>query len=120
MDSQPETTLGDALIAALEAGAAEGGDKRCPKEQTALIAFIAVARPDDTKEVPHLWLITQPQSIGGENPVSLLRQAYDATPGRGDGTPRLVWWSITLIAPLLGGLALWTTLRRRRRGVQRS
>ena len=126
VDSRPETTLGDALIAALEAGAAEGGDKRCPKEQTALTAFIAVARPDDTEEIPHLWLATQPQSIGGENPVSLLRQAYDATQpphdetlGGSDGTPRLVWWPIALIAPLLGGLALWTTLRRRRGGVQR-
>ena len=126
VDNQPETTLGDALIAALEAGAAEGGDKRCPKKQTALTAFIAVARPDDTEEVPHLWLATQPQSIDGENPVSLLRQAYDATQpphdetlGGSDGTPRLVWWPIALIAPLLGGAVLWTTLRRRRGGVQR-
>ncbi len=70
VDSQPETTLGDALIAALEAGASEGGDRRCPKEQTALTAFIAVARPDDTAEVPHLWLATQPQSVGGQAPFS--------------------------------------------------
>lgn len=120
--SSPKATLGDALMAGLEAGSAMGGDKRCPKEQSALTAFITVVRSDDTAEVPHLWLATQPQERGGENPVKLLRAAYDdmqaildATPPGGDGAPPGALWISVLIVPLLAGFLLWITLRKRRR-----
>ena len=39
VSGRPGATLGDALMSALEAGAVEGGDKRCPKSQSALRGF---------------------------------------------------------------------------------
>ena len=121
VSGQASATLADALMAALEAGSAEGGDRRCPSDQTALLAFIAVARPDDRGE-PYLWLAAPSQSIGGDNPVTLLRRAYDArhppateTGQDDDGVPGPVWWALALLALLVVGGALWT-LHQRRRG----
>ena len=111
---RPEAALSDALVAALEAGAAAGGDKRCPREQAALAAFVAVAHPDDTGEAPSLWVAAGPQERGEESPVRLLREAYDA----GEPSPgaisvvsdvgRHVWWLAGLLALLLIIRALWT------------
>lgn len=69
-------TLADRLLLALEAGAAAGGDARCPG-QTALSAFLIVAGPDDRRDAQHLRLSVNGQSEGGANPVALLRQRYD-------------------------------------------
>src|SRR5690606_6737074 len=49
-------TLADRLMAALEAGSAQGGDNRCSQEQSALAAVIMVARPDDPMDSPYLDL----------------------------------------------------------------
>jgi uncharacterized Ntn-hydrolase superfamily protein len=68
--------LADRLLLALEAGAAAGGDARCPG-QTALSAFLIVAGPDDRRDAQHLRLYVNGQAQGGSNPVVLLRQRYD-------------------------------------------
>ena len=113
---RPGATLGDALMSALEAGAAEGGDKRCPKLQSALAAFIVVVRADDVENIPHLWFAAPPQRRGGANPVKLLRESYDGTPSAlqvtpsSEGTP-LYWWAVAILAPALVGLAFWAARR---------
>jgi uncharacterized Ntn-hydrolase superfamily protein len=68
--------LADRLLLALEAGAAAGGDARCPG-QSALSAFLVVAGPDDRRDAQHLRLYVNGQSEHGANPVTLLRQRYD-------------------------------------------
>ena len=70
-------TLADRLMVALEAGAAQGGDNRCSEEQTALAAVLKVARPGDTQESAYIDLRIPSEPMGGENPVELLRAAYD-------------------------------------------
>ena len=123
--SRPQTSLGDALMGALEAGAAQGGDKRCPKGQAALTAFIVVARADDAAAVPHLWLAAPPQRVGEAAPVQLLREEYDRMQGSEDRPPeggeegrRVVWWMVGFFAALAATFVLWTTghiLGRRKR-----
>ena len=51
------------LIAALEAGANEGGDARCDEERAALSAFVAVAQRDDPPGQPTLYLVA-PRAFG--------------------------------------------------------
>jgi uncharacterized Ntn-hydrolase superfamily protein len=68
--------LADRLLAALEAGAARGGDLRCGA-QRARSAFLLVAKPDDDARLPTVRLnITGSEAEGG-NPLPLLRRAYD-------------------------------------------
>jgi uncharacterized Ntn-hydrolase superfamily protein len=55
--------LAERLLGALEAGAARGGDNRCPRERAALTAFVAVARPGDPAEAPSLFLVA-PRAFG--------------------------------------------------------
>ena len=55
--------LAERLLRALEAGAARGGDKRCPRERAALTAFVAVARPEDPADAPSLFLVA-PRAFG--------------------------------------------------------
>jgi len=88
--------LGERLLAALEAGSAAGGDKRCAKSLSALSAFLAVARPDDSARVPYLrllvpyagetdasrWtflrqLVCPVQGEVSQNPVRRLRERYE-------------------------------------------
>ena len=69
--------LADRLLLALEAGAARGGDRRCSKEQSALSAFLIVARPDDSGTAPWLRLVAPDQAKGEANPVRLLRQVFE-------------------------------------------
>lgn len=66
--------LAVSLFVALEAGAKAGGDRRCSAEQTALSAFLIVARPADPPGQPFLRLVAPDQTAGGENPVALLRK----------------------------------------------
>lgn len=70
-------TLADRLMVALEAGAAQGGDNRCSEEQSALAAVIQVAGPGDAKGAFTLDLRIPSQPLDGDNPVLLLRAAYD-------------------------------------------
>ena len=55
--------LAERLLRALEAGAARGGDNRCPRERAALTAFVAVARPGDPADAPSLFLVA-PRAFG--------------------------------------------------------
>jgi uncharacterized Ntn-hydrolase superfamily protein len=71
-------TLADRLMLALEAGAAQGGDNRCSERQSALAAALRVAAPGDDPDAPTLDLRIPSQAEGGDNPVALLRVAYDA------------------------------------------
>jgi len=73
-----DCALGERLLRALEAGAAAGGDRRCSQEQTALSAFLLVARPKDLEEMPTLRLVVPAREEGGANPVEQLRHEYDA------------------------------------------
>lgn len=69
-------TLADRLLLALEAGAAAGGEARCPG-QTALSAFLIVAGPNDRRDAQHLRLYVNGQAAAGANPVGVLRERYD-------------------------------------------
>lgn len=71
-----EMSLADRLMAALEAGASEGGDSRCGL-QKARSAFIVVARPEDDAQSPSLRINIPGQEEGGANPIKLLRKEYD-------------------------------------------
>lgn len=114
--ADPGAGLPDALLAGMEAGSAEGGDRRCPREQAALVAFMAVSHRDDVGEAPRLWLATEPQAVGGANPVVLLRQAYDRTlsddAGSGNRINSAALWALALVASLIVGAGLWTAFRR--------
>ena len=66
-------SFADRLMAALEAGAAAGGDRRCGK-QNARSAFIIVANPTDDESSPYLNLKRKAYFA---NPIDLLRQTYD-------------------------------------------
>lgn len=70
-------TLADRLMLALEAGATQGGDDRCSLEQTALAATLQVGYPGDDPDALTLDLRIASQPEGGDNPVVLLRAAYD-------------------------------------------
>lgn len=69
--------LGERLLRALEAGGLAGGDRRCSAEQTALSAFLLVARPEDAEDAPSLRLVVPEQPKDGANPVEQLRHEYD-------------------------------------------
>lgn len=123
---QPGAVLSDGLLAALEAGAMQGGDNRCPREQTAQSAFLAVARSSDEGDSLSRWLTVPPQDIGEENPVVLLRQAYDRgessqveVNGIGsDDLPLLLWGLVALVLALVlasGVVVFWIVRRRGRR-----
>jgi len=72
----PARPLAERLLAALEAGAASGGDRRCGR-QTARSAYLVVARPGDSASSPTVRIVVPGQSEGGPNPVHLLRQRYE-------------------------------------------
>ena len=58
--------LSDGLVAALEAGAMQGGDSRCPREQAAQSAFLAVARTSDQGDSLSRWLTVPPQGMANK------------------------------------------------------
>jgi uncharacterized Ntn-hydrolase superfamily protein len=67
-----------ALLNALEAGAREGGDSRCAPEQSALSAFVFVAKPDDAANAITVRVIAPEQPAGAGNPVLMLREMLRA------------------------------------------
>jgi uncharacterized Ntn-hydrolase superfamily protein len=69
--------LAERLLLALEAGAAQGGDRRCGA-QTAQSAYLVVARSGDPPQRPSIRYIVPGQGDSGRNPVSLLRSSFDA------------------------------------------
>jgi len=92
------------LLAALEAGARAGGDRRCAVELGSLTAFVAVAQPSDARGEPSLRVVRsrpdEPPSdlwdelrrrfrpepgTAEENPVLLLRRAFDVERSAGRG-----------------------------------
>ncbi|MGI8671529.1 MAG: DUF1028 domain-containing protein [Luteitalea sp.] len=78
----PARPLAERLLAALEAGGASGGDRRCGS-QTARSAYLVVARPGDSASAPAVRIVVPGQGEGGPNPVHLLRQRYGlGTAGR--------------------------------------
>jgi uncharacterized Ntn-hydrolase superfamily protein len=66
--------LAIALLNALEAGAREGGDARCSAEQSALSAFLLVAKPNDAANAPTIRVLAPNQLAGQANPVMMLRE----------------------------------------------
>lgn len=119
----PDSSLSDRLVHALEAGSMQGGDERCPREQTAQTAFVAVARISDQEEEPILWLTVPVQPLGERNPVTLLRQAFDEGESSPvevdgmsrDGSTRALWGLVALTLPFIG-IGFWiATIRSRRR-----
>ena len=70
-------SLDRALADALLVGSAAGGDRRCPDDQTALFAHLAVAEPDDDPLRPSLILTVTVDEGDGQNPVELLDRALD-------------------------------------------
>lgn len=118
----PDSSLSDGLVTALEAGSMQGGDERCPREQTALTAFVAVARSSDQGDELSLWLTVPVQGMGEQNPVTLLRQAYDegaSSPmeahGLSSDAPHPAWWGLAALTLPLAGTGFWLAKRRSRR-----
>lgn len=70
-------SLDRALADALMAGSRAGGDRRCPEDQTALFAHLAVAEPDDDGVRPSLLLTVTVDEGDGQNPVLLLDRALE-------------------------------------------
>jgi uncharacterized Ntn-hydrolase superfamily protein len=70
-------SLARSLVDALVAGSAEGGDRRCGPDQTALFAHVAVAEPDDDPQRPSLLATVTVDEGDGQNPVALLDRALD-------------------------------------------
>jgi uncharacterized Ntn-hydrolase superfamily protein len=66
--------LAVALLNALEAGAREGGDARCSMEQSALSAFLFVAKPNDAANALTIRVVAPDQQPGEKNAVLMLRE----------------------------------------------
>ena len=79
----PSNTLADRLLLALEAGSANGGDRRCG-EQTAISAYLVVSKPTDKSNAPAIRIVAPVQYRGGNNAVNALRKAYDAKTSEGN------------------------------------
>ena len=68
--------LAERLLRALEAGSRAGGDRRCG-DQTAISAYLVVARPGDPAGKPSIQLFSGVQAPGGENAVTVLRRLFN-------------------------------------------
>jgi uncharacterized Ntn-hydrolase superfamily protein len=68
--------LYETVMAALEAGGAAGGDKRCG-EQRATSAFVTMARPDDSRWNPYVNLVVHGLDRGGPGAVDVLRREFE-------------------------------------------
>ncbi len=73
-----------ACCSLLEAGADQGGDKRCSSDRAALTAFLAVSRPDDSADSPSLYLVA-PKAFGLLG--SLWHMLFPYSPSEGTPPP---------------------------------
>ncbi len=80
--------LGERLMRALEAGAAAGGDARCPAEAPALTALLSVARPGEDRTSPSLSLVV-PRRFGPAEVAWGLVADYEPAPDDGPATRTL-------------------------------
>lgn len=101
-EADPDAPLADRLLAALEAGAAEGGDSRCDPSDAARSAFLFVAQPDDKVGAASLEL-----RASGKGAVAKLAESY---PSGGCATAP----GASLLAAGLAGLLARRTVPRRR------
>jgi len=77
------------ILRALEAGAAAGGDSRCPRDCPALTAFLAVAGPEEANaEEPALYLVA-PRAFGIEGAIEHARHPWQPEPGAPSPTAAL-------------------------------
>lgn len=74
-DWTDDASMADAVIAALQAGAAAGGDKRCARTGSAT-AFLSLYRTTDNPRQPWLTLAIYGLEPGSQDAVSLLAQRY--------------------------------------------
>ncbi len=86
-EAAADACLAERLLAALEAGARAGGDRRCAPELGSLSAVLTVAQPDDARGEPSLALSeTRP----GEPDTGVweeLRRRFRPEPGRAEESP---------------------------------
>ncbi|MGA9827726.1 MAG: DUF1028 domain-containing protein, partial [Rhodanobacteraceae bacterium] len=74
-DWADDQAMADAMIRALAAGAAEGGDKRCAGTGSAT-AFISLFRKDDNERSPWLNLVVYGLEPGSLDAVAQLQALY--------------------------------------------
>jgi len=110
-------SLDRALTDALLAGSEAGGDRRCPGDQTALFAHLAVAEPDDDPARPSLLVTVTVDENDGQNPVALLDTFLDEgrlgwiDAGIGDDPVGLSRLLVLAVATLMA-VAAFVVLRR--------
>jgi uncharacterized Ntn-hydrolase superfamily protein len=87
---EDDATMADAVMHALAAGAAAGGDKRCEGTGSAT-AFVSLFRKTDSPNLPWLTLVIFGLEPGSQDAVALLRARYRAwrETGMADSTTRL-------------------------------
>jgi uncharacterized Ntn-hydrolase superfamily protein len=93
-------TLGDRLLTALEAGADEGGDKRCDPGDAARSAFLYVAQPGDKANEPSLEY-----RASGKGAVEELANEYangEAACASVRGAEHMPIWPVALVIGLFG------------------
>lgn len=103
--------LADRLIAALVAGSNAGGDSRAG-DDTAMTAYVAVAKPGDASGKPSFAIIIPPQGKG-VNPVDVLEERYAELKGSEHPVyfPSLLMLVIFLILlPLIIGVVVTVIL----------
>jgi len=76
MRAEGRYSLAERLLHALEAGSRAGGDRRCG-DQTAISAYLVVARPEDPIGQPSTQLFSGVQARGQKNAVQVLRSLFD-------------------------------------------
>ena len=79
--------LAERLVAALEAGARAGGDRRCVPELGSLTAFVTVAQPGDARGEPSLRLLRSRPDEPTTTAWSELRRRFRPEPGTAEGSP---------------------------------
>jgi uncharacterized Ntn-hydrolase superfamily protein len=78
------------LVAALEAGARAGGDRRCAPELGSLSAFVAVAEPRNARGEPRLRLLRSREGEPATTVWSELRRHFHPEPGAAEESPVLL------------------------------
>jgi len=120
---QAGAPLADCLVAALLAGSMAGGDSRASGTDSAMTAYIAVARKDDPPGKPSFALIVPPQGTG-VNPVKILAAHFQEAKGKDHplffpSFTAILWFlvGIPLAASVLTAIALRIKGRARKFGL---